>query len=108
MVDGQIGLRCEMRRKRMIFVLQEHGYDVWKLVVSGNTVTKKPLKTTTKKELKRINKIEMDFILEGLCDLVEDKVGLFSLAKEIWDKLHNLYFKEFHYITELEHDNQNK
>jgi hypothetical protein len=36
----------------------------------------------------------MDFILEGLCDLVKDKVGQFSSAKELWDKLHNIYFKE--------------
>jgi hypothetical protein len=33
----------------------------------------------------------MDFILEGLYDSVKDKVGKFSLDKEIWDKLHNIY-----------------
>jgi hypothetical protein len=50
----------------------------------------------------------MDFILEGLADLVKDKVGKCSLAKELWDKLHNLYFKESHSIAEQEHSNQNK
>jgi hypothetical protein len=50
----------------------------------------------------------MDFNLEGLCDPVKDKVGQCSLAKELWDKLHNLYFTESHSTTELEHANQNK
>jgi chromosome segregation ATPase len=73
--------------------LQAHGYDVWKSVVTGYTATKKP-KTATKKELKRNNKIAMDFIWEGLPDLVREKVGKCSSAKELWDKLHNLYSKE--------------
>jgi hypothetical protein len=50
----------------------------------------------------------MDFILEGLPDLIKYKVGKFPLAKEIWDKLHNLYFKEYHFITEPKHDIYNK
>jgi hypothetical protein len=58
--------------------------------------------------LKRNNKIAMDFILEGLLDPVKDKVGQCSSTKELWDKLHNLYFKESHSITEPEHANQNK
>jgi hypothetical protein len=42
--------------------------------------------------LKKKNKIAMDFILEGLPNSVKDKVGKFSSAKDIWDKLHNLVF----------------
>jgi hypothetical protein len=78
------------------------GYDIWKSVVTGYTATKKPPKTATKKELKKNNKIAMDFILEGLCDSTKDKVGKCSSAKELWDKLHNIYFKESP-ITEPEH-----
>jgi hypothetical protein len=33
----------------------------------------------------------MDFIMEGLPDSVKDKVGKCSSAKELWDKLHNIY-----------------
>jgi hypothetical protein len=33
----------------------------------------------------------MDFIMEGLLDSNKDKVGKCSLAKEIRDKLHNIY-----------------
>jgi len=47
------------------------------------------------KELKRNNKVAIDFIQEGLPDFIGEKVGKFSPAKEIWDKLHNLYFKEY-------------
>jgi hypothetical protein len=43
--------------------------------VSGYTLIKK-LNTTAKKELKRNNKMVMDFILEGLCDLVKRKSGI--------------------------------
>jgi hypothetical protein len=32
----------------------------------------------------------LDFILEGLPDLVKDKARKCSLAKEIWDKLHDI------------------
>jgi hypothetical protein len=59
-----------------------------------------------KKELKRNNKIEMDFVLEGLCDSVKDKVGKCSSAKELWDKIHNIYFKESHLIRELANRNK--
>jgi hypothetical protein len=78
--------------------LQAHGYDIWYSVVTGYNATKKP-KTATKKELKKNNKIAMDFILEGLPDSVKDKVGKCSSAKELWDKLHNIYFSP---ITESE------
>jgi hypothetical protein len=45
----------------------------------------------------------MDFILEGLPDSVKEKVGKCSSAKELWDKLHNIYFEESP-ITKPEND----
>ena len=33
----------------------------------------------------------MDFIGEGLPNLVREKVGKCSSTKEIWDKLHDIY-----------------
>jgi hypothetical protein len=48
----------------------------------------------------------MDSILEGLPDLVKDKVGQCSSTKELWDKLHNLYSKGFHSITEPENSKE--
>jgi predicted metal-dependent peptidase len=55
-------------------------------------------------ELKRNNEITMDSILDGLPDLVIVKVRQCSSAKEIWDKLHNTYSKEYILkTTDLEH-----
>jgi hypothetical protein len=102
--DGQIGQNYEMWNIIMKTFLQAQGYDVWKSVVTGYTATKKP-KTATKKELKRNNKIAMDFILEGLPDSVKEKVGKCLSAKELWDKLHDLYFEESP-ITEPESDKE--
>jgi hypothetical protein len=65
---------------RMKTFFRAQGYDVWKSVVTGYTTSKKP-KTAAKKELKRNNKIAMDFILEGLPDLVKDKVGKCSSSQ---------------------------
>jgi hypothetical protein len=47
--------------------------------------------TSTKKELNKNNKIAMDFMWEGLPNPVREKVGKCSSAKEIWDKLHDIY-----------------
>jgi hypothetical protein len=41
--------------------------------------------------LKKNRKIAIDFICEGLPNIVREKVGKFSLAKELWDKLHDIY-----------------
>jgi hypothetical protein len=71
-------------------------------VVTGYNATRKP-KTATKKELKRNNKIAMDFIMEGLCDSTKEKVGKCSSTKELWDKLHDIYFSP---ITKLEFDKE--
>jgi hypothetical protein len=35
--------------------------------------------------------LQMDFIWEGLPNPVREKVGKCSSAKEIWDKLHEIY-----------------
>jgi hypothetical protein len=41
--------------------------------------------------LKKNKKIEMDFMGKGLPNLIREKVGKCSSAKEIWDKLHDIY-----------------
>jgi hypothetical protein len=42
--------------------------------------------------LKKNKKIAMDFIWEGLPNSVREKVCKCSSAKEIWDKLHDIYY----------------
>jgi hypothetical protein len=60
--------------------LQEQGYYIWLSVVTWYDSSKRE-KTATKKELKKNNKITMDFIWEGLPNLVREKVGKCSSAK---------------------------
>jgi hypothetical protein len=59
--------------------------------VKGYNDTKKP-KFADNKELKKNKKIAMDFIMEGICDSKKKKVGKCSSPKEVWDKLHDIYF----------------
>jgi len=105
--DGQDGQNYEMCNIRIKTFLQEHGFYVSQLVVTWYTTSKK-LKTTSKKELKRNNKISIDFILEGLRDVVKEKVGQNWSTKELWDNIHNISYKETPLIIEPEHVDQDE
>jgi hypothetical protein len=72
------------------------GHYIWLSVVTGYDSSKR-VKTATKKELKKNNKIEMDFIWEGLPNPVREKVGKCSSAKKIWDKLHDIFFTHYRF-----------
>jgi hypothetical protein len=76
------------RRTKVFF--QAQGNYIWLLVVTIYDSSKRE-KTATKKELKKNNKITMDFIWEGLPNLVREKVSKCSSTKELWDKLHDIY-----------------
>jgi hypothetical protein len=70
--------------------LKSLGEDVWFSVASGYNSLKKP-KTATQKEERRNNKLTIDTILDGLTNSVKSKVGSCASAKELWDKLQDLY-----------------
>jgi hypothetical protein len=90
MFNGQIGFKYEMWSRRTKVFLQAQGHYIWLLLVIGYDSLKGE-KTATKKELKKINKTTMDFIWEGLPNLLREKVGKCASAKELWDKLHDIY-----------------
>jgi hypothetical protein len=90
MFNGQNGFKYEMCSRRTKVFLQAQGHYIWLSVVTGYDSSKRA-KIATKKELKKNNKIAMDFIWEGLPKPVREKVGKCSSAKEIWDKLHDIY-----------------
>jgi myosin heavy subunit len=90
MFNGQNGFKYEMWSRRTEVFLQAQGNYIWLSVVTGYDSSKRA-KTATKKELKKNNKIAMDFIWEGLPKPVREKVGKCSSAKELWDKLHDIY-----------------
>ena len=90
MFNGQNGFKYEIWSRRTEVFLQAQGHYIWLSVVTGYDSSKRA-KTATKTELKKNNKIAMDFIWEGLPKPVREKVGKCSSAKELWDKLHDIY-----------------
>jgi hypothetical protein len=90
MFNGHNGLKYEMWSRRTKVFLHAHGNYIWPSVVTGYDSSKME-KTATKKELKKNKKIAMDFIWEGLPNLVRENVGKCSSSKEPWEKLHAIY-----------------
>ena len=88
--NGHNGLKNELWSGRTKVFLQEQVHYICLSFVTGYDSSKRE-KTATKKELKKNNKIAMDFIWEGLPKPVREKVGKCSSAKELWDKLHDIY-----------------
>jgi hypothetical protein len=80
--NGQNGLKYEIWSGRTKIFVEAHGYDIWKSFVIGYDSSKRE-KIAAKKELNKNKKITMNFIWEGLTDLVSEKVGKFSSPKEI-------------------------
>ena len=78
--------------------LQAWGNYIWLSVVTEYDSSKME-KTSAKKELRKNNKIAMDFIWKGLPNPIREEVGKFSSAKELWDKLRDIYSSP---ITDLE------
>ena len=71
--------------------LQAQGFDVWQAVVNGyNTPTSPPTDNNGRK-LHEQNAKAMNGILSGLVESVFVKVMHCESAKEIWDKLKNIY-----------------
>jgi hypothetical protein len=90
MFNGQSGFKYDMWSIRMKVFLHAQGHYIWLSVVIGYDSSKRE-KTATKKELRKNKKIAMDFIWEGLPNLVREKIGKCSSSKELWDKLHEIY-----------------
>ena len=90
MFNGHNSFKYEMWSIRTEVFLQEQGHYIWLSVVTGYDRSKME-NIAAKKKLNKNNKIAMDFIWEGLPNLVREKVGKCSSAKELWDKLHEIY-----------------
>jgi hypothetical protein len=88
--NGHNGLKYEIWSGRTKVFLEAQGYDIWKSIAIGYDSSKRA-KAAAKKELKKNKKITMDFIWEGLPNMVREKVGTCSSTKELWNKLHNIY-----------------
>ena len=91
MFNGQNGFKYDMWSIRRKVFLQAQGHYICLSVVTGYDSSKRE-NIAAKKELRKNNKITMDFIWEGLPNPVREKVGKCSSTKELWDKLHAIYY----------------
>jgi hypothetical protein len=89
MFNGQNSFKYMWSIRTKVF-LQAQGHYIWLSIVTEYDSSKKA-KTAAKKELKKNNRITMDFIWEGLPKPRREKVSKCSSAKELWDKLHDIY-----------------
>ena len=74
--------------------LQTQGCCILESILNGYIAPKIPPKNGSKKELRKNNAMEMYTILHGIFGSVKVKVGNYTLAKELWDKLQNIYTNE--------------
>jgi hypothetical protein len=88
MFDGQ---NYAFWNRRMKTFLQAHGFDVWKAVVDGYKAPATPPTDKDGKKLSENNLKAKNVILSGLVDSVYVKVMHCDSAKDIWDKLQNVY-----------------
>ena len=76
---------------RMKTYIRAQGFEIWKSIVDGYTVPT-VLPTNDKAvKLNQNNSKATNSLLNGLCELVYTKVIDCKSAKDIWDKLQNIY-----------------
>jgi hypothetical protein len=88
MFDGQ---NYAFWSRRMKTFLQAQGFDVWQAVVNGYKAPASPPIDKDEKKLCENNLKATNVILSGLVNSIYVKVMHCDSAKEIWDKLQNVY-----------------
>jgi len=78
---------------RMESHLKALGHDVWNSVITDYFPPNR-VRTPTQKKAKKINSMAMNTILDGLPDDIKEKIGECNSAKELWEKLKDLYSDE--------------
>jgi hypothetical protein len=86
--DGQ---KYSFWRIRMKTYIQAHGFQVWQSIVDGYTAPTVPPTSDKAVKLGENNSKAINALLNGLSDTVFTKVSHCKSAKEIWDKLRNIY-----------------
>jgi hypothetical protein len=71
--------------------VQAQGFEVWKSIVDGYKEPTVPPTNDNGRKLSLNNSKSTNALLNGLCDSVYVKVMHCSSAKEIWEKLQNIY-----------------
>jgi hypothetical protein len=86
--DGQKYVFWSIRMKTYI---QTRGFQVWQSIVDGYTARTIPQTNDKVVKLGENNFKAKNALLNGLSDTVFTKVAHCKSAKEIWDKLRNIY-----------------
>jgi hypothetical protein len=85
------GHKCDFWSIRMKTYIHEHGFQVWKSIVDGYTAPIVPPINDKVVKLGENNSKDKNPHLNGLSDTIFTKVAHCKSAKEIWDKLQNIY-----------------
>jgi hypothetical protein len=86
--DGQKYAFWSIRMKTYI---QAQGFEIWQSIVDGYTVPTVPPTNDKAVKLGQNNSKATNALLNGLSETVFTKVAHCKSAKEIWDKLRNIY-----------------
>jgi hypothetical protein len=76
---------------RMKTYIQAQGFKIWQLIVDGYTTPAVPPTNDKAMKLGQNNSKEKNALLNGLSETLFTKVAHCKSAKEIWDKLQNIY-----------------
>ena len=69
--------------------IHAHGFEIWQWIVNGYKEPTVPL--TNERAIKIGQNKATNALLNGFCESVFTKVIHYKSAKEIWDKLQNIY-----------------
>jgi hypothetical protein len=78
---------------RMEIHLKALGHDVCNSVITDYFPPSR-VRTPTQMKAKKSNSMELNTVLDVLLDDVKEKIGECNSAKEIWDKMKDLYSEE--------------
>jgi hypothetical protein len=85
------GQKYEFWSIRMKTYMQAQRFEIWKSIVDGYTTLAVPPTNDKAVKLGQNNSKEKNALLNGLGEMVFTKVAHCKSAKEIWDKLQNIY-----------------
>jgi hypothetical protein len=71
--------------------IHAHGFEIWKSVVDGYKEPTVPLTNEREIKLGKNNSKATNALMNGVCESVYTKVICCKSAKDIWDKLQNIY-----------------
>jgi hypothetical protein len=71
--------------------IQAQGFEIWQLIVDGYTTLAFPRTNNKEVKLGQNNSKDTNALLNGLIEMIFTKVEHCKSAKEIWDKLQNIY-----------------